>query len=326
MSRNKPQIHRKPTSPWFEKVPDDIRAMLTARASEDLPPLFVKRISARGEAAVPELINILIDLELSDEASPGGGWAPIHAAGLLGHLKATDAIAALLDVFMGVEIDDVLAGVSISSLIQMEGAAIAPILETVEGLDIESYPDHFAELVSALVELECSDERMTGYIDAVVGLSSVLGAVLLSAHYGEAAKERIANLMEAEPIEVAPLEVPPEAEGDEDLDEDEEDEEENEFAGMPHPYLELVAIYEELGGELTPAQIEKRDAALVWATEHGLALPGDGEEVDEEGDAAPAAKPAAAPPAGQRPGRNDDCWCGSGKKYKKCHIDADSAR
>ncbi|WP_418831054.1 SEC-C metal-binding domain-containing protein, partial [Paraeggerthella sp.] len=19
------------------------------------------------------------------------------------------------------------------------------------------------------------------------------------------------------------------------------------------------------------------------------------------------------------PGRNDECWCGSGKKYKKCH-------
>ena len=22
-------------------------------------------------------------------------------------------------------------------------------------------------------------------------------------------------------------------------------------------------------------------------------------------------------------GRNDDCWCGSGKKYKKCHCDFD---
>ena len=20
------------------------------------------------------------------------------------------------------------------------------------------------------------------------------------------------------------------------------------------------------------------------------------------------------------PGRNDECWCGSGKKYKKCHL------
>ena len=24
------------------------------------------------------------------------------------------------------------------------------------------------------------------------------------------------------------------------------------------------------------------------------------------------------------PGRNDPCWCGSGKKYKKCHLDADA--
>lgn len=25
----------------------------------------------------------------------------------------------------------------------------------------------------------------------------------------------------------------------------------------------------------------------------------------------------------EKPGRNDHCWCGSGKKYKKCHIDFD---
>ena len=24
-----------------------------------------------------------------------------------------------------------------------------------------------------------------------------------------------------------------------------------------------------------------------------------------------------------RPGRNEACWCGSGKKYKKCHEPAD---
>jgi uncharacterized protein YecA (UPF0149 family) len=23
------------------------------------------------------------------------------------------------------------------------------------------------------------------------------------------------------------------------------------------------------------------------------------------------------------PGRNDSCWCGSGKKYKRCHLMAD---
>jgi methionyl aminopeptidase len=27
--------------------------------------------------------------------------------------------------------------------------------------------------------------------------------------------------------------------------------------------------------------------------------------------------------ASTRPGRNEPCWCGSGQKYKKCHLDAD---
>ena len=33
------------------------------------------------------------------------------------------------------------------------------------------------------------------------------------------------------------------------------------------------------------------------------------------------------PGSGKRsatPGRNDPCWCGSGKKYKKCHLSAPS--
>lgn len=29
-----------------------------------------------------------------------------------------------------------------------------------------------------------------------------------------------------------------------------------------------------------------------------------------------------APPA-KRPLRNESCWCGSGLKYKKCHMDED---
>lgn len=27
-----------------------------------------------------------------------------------------------------------------------------------------------------------------------------------------------------------------------------------------------------------------------------------------------------------RPGRNEACWCGSGKKYKKCHLDEDAEK
>ncbi|MEE2904241.1 MAG: SEC-C metal-binding domain-containing protein, partial [Myxococcota bacterium] len=35
---------------------------------------------------------------------------------------------------------------------------------------------------------------------------------------------------------------------------------------------------------------------------------------------------AAAPKKVKRPGRNDPCWCGSGKKYKKCHMREDEAK
>ncbi len=35
----------------------------------------------------------------------------------------------------------------------------------------------------------------------------------------------------------------------------------------------------------------------------------------------PAEQPKAAPR-----GRNDVCWCGSGKKYKKCHLPTDEAK
>jgi len=34
--------------------------------------------------------------------------------------------------------------------------------------------------------------------------------------------------------------------------------------------------------------------------------------------------PSAAAVASHTLGRNDQCWCGSGKKYKKCHLSADA--
>jgi uncharacterized protein YecA (UPF0149 family) len=29
---------------------------------------------------------------------------------------------------------------------------------------------------------------------------------------------------------------------------------------------------------------------------------------------------------GKKPGRNEPCWCGSGKKYKKCHLPEDDKK
>jgi preprotein translocase subunit SecA len=43
------------------------------------------------------------------------------------------------------------------------------------------------------------------------------------------------------------------------------------------------------------------------------------------GQAAEAPAPKAQTVKRERPkvGRNDPCWCGSGKKYKNCHLRSD---
>jgi hypothetical protein len=40
---------------------------------------------------------------------------------------------------------------------------------------------------------------------------------------------------------------------------------------------------------------------------------------------AEATSPGTLTPPRERPGRNDPCWCGSGRKYKHCHLAEDSA-
>jgi hypothetical protein len=41
---------------------------------------------------------------------------------------------------------------------------------------------------------------------------------------------------------------------------------------------------------------------------------------------ATASRPRAPVRAKQKPGRNQLCWCNSGKKYKNCHLDWDKTR
>jgi len=52
-----------------------------------------------------------------------------------------------------------------------------------------------------------------------------------------------------------------------------------------------------------------------------------GDEFEDEGDEEPEDEYLPAPEPIRRkatPGRNDPCWCNSGKKYKKCHLDSDA--
>ncbi len=63
----------------------------------------------------------------------------------------------------------------------------------------------------------------------------------------------------------------------------------------------------ELGGGLTPQEKAKLEAM-------GSSTMSDGGQLGS------LVEPHVAP---KTPGRNDPCWCGSGEKYKKCHLNAD---
>lgn len=49
----------------------------------------------------------------------------------------------------------------------------------------------------------------------------------------------------------------------------------------------------------------------------------DEDDMDEEIEALPVTPTIRN--TGPKLGRNDPCWCGSGKKYKKCHHGKDGA-
>jgi preprotein translocase subunit SecA len=63
-------------------------------------------------------------------------------------------------------------------------------------------------------------------------------------------------------------------------------------------------------------------AVTAWVPTHESRGEMPGGERPAGAPPAVAVAPRAAPrtPTGQKIGRNDPCYCGSGKKYKKCHL------
>ncbi|MDP6042434.1 MAG: SEC-C metal-binding domain-containing protein, partial [Candidatus Latescibacteria bacterium] len=79
--------------------------------------------------------------------------------------------------------------------------------------------------------------------------------------------------------------------------------------------IELCSAIKELGGILTLEEEKKLKDVLAlrekYSEQIDLMLRMDGDDYGEEKEPIRNLKPKL--------GRNDPCWCGSGKKYKKCH-------
>jgi hypothetical protein len=164
--------------PIFERLEDWLRRSLI-EAGELLRPEVAKRILEQGAAAVGPLIRILEDRALHETRE--GAWAPIHAAGLLGDLRAHEAIPALLAALIDEDHRDCFADEVVPSLIAMRSAALEPMLQAyAESSDLY----HQMDLALILCHLDVRDERIFMILLEALGRIPECGAPWL-ARYGD---------------------------------------------------------------------------------------------------------------------------------------------
>jgi hypothetical protein len=261
-----------------------VRQML--EHTETLPASLRSDILARGPEVVEPLVEVLLDESLALITAPGEGYAPIHAVELLAQLKAPEAIAPMVRRLMHTEPGDLLYD-SLLYALEAFGPSVAPAaLEALASARDER--ERFG-LLCALSHSGARDERIYAALLAQLQEDTIVAAMNLSTYGDARAIEPLTREFDAYPV-----------------NEDEEDL----FANQA--VIELQDAIEQLGGTLDAAQLEK--VAQARRSRHRLSSLFQGVL-----DTLPPPPVTQAP----RPGRNEPCWCGSGVKYKKCHLGAD---
>ena len=262
-----------------------------------LPEAVRRPLVAAGAPMVPALVALVEDALADDQSD--WGWAPLHALDLLGALGDARAVPVLLRCL---DLDD-----ELDLRVEQAEAALRALgvraLEDCVAAYAASPRDAFRDrLAGVMSQWGLHDERLYTILLDTLQRTPELGANYL-VDYGDArALEGLAQTFDALPIR----------EGDNPL--------------ANHVFIELRCAIEDLGGQLTAAQQHKFAQADAPRRRFVAQLPWDLEAPAPPTERAAAlARASAARPrprtTGKRKlGRNAPCWCGSGKKYKKCHL------
>jgi SEC-C motif-containing protein len=270
----------------------DLRAQQGA-----LPEALRRQCVAAGATVVPVLIALL-EAGLTDEqAEPE--WALFHAVDLLGALGDARAVPILLRCLAHDDRFDGLAPPAAAALRTLGPAALEGCLAAYATTADDACRDRLAGVLS---RCGVHDERIYACLVETLQRTPELGANYL-AEYGEArALDVLAHTFDTLPLR------------------------DEEIPLANHVFIELRAAIEDLGGQLTAAQAQKFGAADAARRRFVAQLSWD---IDPAGAPAGHTPRRATPAAGPRPptpararklGRNAPCWCGSGQKYKKCHL------
>jgi hypothetical protein len=252
---------------------------------ERLPDKVRREILALQDGAVEPLLEILADDELAMSDARGRGFAPVHAVWLLSELGAEAAIEPMLAVLADTEWETRLHDAIVMALPKMGVAVLEPALRSYAEHDLD---DARESLASILAALDVRDDRILAILREQLALDPGLGASDLARYGDPSALDDLVRAFDAYHV----------------FDTD------HPFGHQP--LIDIVDAIGELGGTLTPAQAHKYERAMA--------------PYERRRRCRTAERVSATNLTRQdSPGRNESCWCGSAKKYKKCHLDADRA-
>ncbi|GEJ56564.1 SEC-C metal-binding domain-containing protein [Anaeromyxobacter diazotrophicus] len=270
---------------------------IPAHGAARLRALLATRASGLDDAAVEEARSIGAELAaevlssviLRELSHPTGSGDPVRAAYLAAELKLTPVVPALVRCLALPSIHP-LRLAALTGLPRFGAASLAALLAALDGCG--STEGRAREgLAEALSRLPSDDARIRAALLRLLDDEPATAARLLAERGEWRAVAQLSSAMDR--LLAAPV-------GDCDL------------CNREH----LVAIARAvryLGGSLGEEQRDRMEEVLDRAER--LWVPFE--------DAAPVTAPARRDP---RPGRNAPCHCGSGKKYKNCHLPADEQR
>ena len=282
-----PGTHTVSESPPHE-VAQRVRALLLQLGGKRLSARAELEIRSYGAQAIPPLIAVLEDRELAMTDAPGQGQAPIDASRLLAELQAEQAIEPMLRALEESEPMEVIYNQLLHDLKLLGEPVLAPALAAYEQAAGSEYR---STLCSVIADTGGKDDRVLDILLGQLAREPDLGASNLGQYGDPRALPHLSRALDDFQV----------------LDTD------NPFAN--HTAIELREAIEILGGKLSTTQKKKLRQALkpedAWRERLNGALGGVPEHASD------------SEKVRRKLGRNERCWCGSGKKYKKCHLRQD---
>ncbi len=284
-----------PAPPWLRSL---------ALANDGVPDCLVRFAGGHRSETAPWLVVLVKECRGGDADETA--LAASNAAALLAMLGPPEAVPALAEDFERAE--DPEAQDRLASVLSHLGAPAAEALIAAHAGTIS--PEERALAARALSRAGVHDPRILEILLEEFGRDRTRGLLLLASYRDPASLPALSAALD-----------------DQEVDESE-----------PHR-MDCIVVrtlrraIEAFGGTLTAAQIAKADLAeslcpLGESDEEDVdVLAIDGAEdgdlfhhgVDDDGEGRPV-RPLVA---SGRPGRNEPCWCGSGKRDKRCHLAED---